>query len=242
MPRIAYKILRKAKERKLPFSRSVSMLYPAGWCTSSVDVASSQCPYWHHLRDPSAAGGMLDWEHGREDLMFQQRRNSLILNVPFHPFIFPNYPPISKIWELSVRELQVLLSSFVHHVYQLHLWNNTNAEIPNLGFRVQCFPVSTPPVSVWAFFHVSISHSAIYFSMESKCLWVLPSLSWTYLNSLPLVTLTGAVNTHNLWKSMPGSLNDKSKLESDIFFFNFILFIYLFWQWGAYLLAREPGA
>lgn len=67
MPRIAYKILRKAKERKLPFSRSASVLYPAGWCTSSVEVASSQCPYGCHWHDPSAVGGMLDREHGRED-------------------------------------------------------------------------------------------------------------------------------------------------------------------------------
>lgn len=33
-------------------------------------------------------GGMLDREHGREDLRFQQRWNSLISNVPFYPFIF----------------------------------------------------------------------------------------------------------------------------------------------------------
>lgn len=87
MPRIAYKILRKAKERKLPFSRSASVL---------IQQADAQAVLkWLPVSALMDATGMIPrlwegcWTGSMEGkTMFQQRWNSLISNVPFYPFIF----------------------------------------------------------------------------------------------------------------------------------------------------------
>lgn len=130
----------------------------------------------------------------------------LIAYVPFYLFFFffqEGQLPIFLKAELSAG--LIFLPSFKHYSYYLIFQNNTVAEIPTL--RMQCFPVFIQP-AVWISFPCFYTTKMLRYLQAFECF------------SPQLVTLSRAMNTHDLSKSVPGSLSDKKQIRerSDFIF------------------------